>query len=268
MTNDDRQGPGRERPFGDHELDELLGVYALDAVSDEERRAVEEYLLVNPRARQEVEEHREVASMLAWSGTTAPEGLWDRIAATLEDTAPAPSGELAAVLALGDARAAADGRTSARTRRQRRTMAASWVASAAAAAAVAVVVVKVLDEDAVTQDAAPIEAALADARAAGTSRVASLVSADGRLGGEVVIDDEGHGFLVADALPVLPEDRTWQLWGVVDGEAISLGILGHAPRIELFTVDGPVSELIVTNEQHGGVVSNGNLEGSYGGSLG
>jgi anti-sigma factor RsiW len=56
-----------------NELDELLGAYALDAVSDEERQAIEEYLLVDPRARQEVAEHREVATLLAWTGTAAPD---------------------------------------------------------------------------------------------------------------------------------------------------------------------------------------------------
>ena len=93
------------------ELDELLGAYALDAVSDEERRAVEQYLLISPRARQEVAEHREVATMLAWSGMAAPDGLWDRIAANLESSgeAPRPTGQLASVMALDDDRRAAIG---------------------------------------------------------------------------------------------------------------------------------------------------------------
>ena len=38
-----------------HPIDELLGAYALDAVDDDERRQVEEYLRTNPRARAEVE---------------------------------------------------------------------------------------------------------------------------------------------------------------------------------------------------------------------
>ena len=58
--------------------------YALDAVDDDERRAVEDYLAANPRARAEVQQHREVATMLAWSGMDAPEGLWDRIVDSLD----------------------------------------------------------------------------------------------------------------------------------------------------------------------------------------
>jgi anti-sigma factor RsiW len=246
----------------DHELDELLGAYALDAVNDDERRAVDQYLLVNPRARAEVEQHREVASLLAWTGTPAPEGLWDRIAASLEDAAPPPSGELAEVLAL-DGTAGRRRPTSARSRRSRWVATGAWLATAAAAAVIAVFVVNAVDDG-----GAPLEAALAEARSDSDSKVATLTSADGTAGGEVVIDENGHGFLVAEQLPSLPENRTWQLWGVVDGEAISLGILGHAPTIEPFTVDGPVTQVIITNEVAGGVITNGNPDGAYGGFVG
>ncbi len=53
------------------ELDELLGAYALDAVDADERRRVEDYLAVNPRAAAEVQAHREVATMLAFTGMDA-----------------------------------------------------------------------------------------------------------------------------------------------------------------------------------------------------
>jgi len=243
----------------ERDLDELLGAYALDAVSEEEARAVEEYLLVNPRARAEVAEHRETATMLAWTGAAAPEGLWDRIAASLDEAPPAPSGELAAVLALDPTRrAAAPGRP--RRRSVARTLGA-WAAASAAAAAVAVVAVSLLDDDATD---APLEAAVARARDDRDSIVVELVSVvDGTPGGEAIIDQDGHGFLIATGLPTLPDDRTYQLWGVIDGNAISLGILGHNPEVELFTVNGPVAQLVVTNEVAGGVVSNGNPDGAY-----
>ena len=66
--------------MADEHLDDLLGAYALDAVDEHERRQVEAYLEADPRARDEVERHREVAAMLAFSGERPPEGLWDRIA--------------------------------------------------------------------------------------------------------------------------------------------------------------------------------------------
>ena len=124
------------------------------------------------------------------------------------------------------------------------------------------------DESEPQEAAAPLELAVADARADASSKVVSLVSLNGQTGGEIVIDADGHGFVLGEDLPALPDNRTWQLWGVVDGAAISLGILGHDPTIELFTVEAPVSQLIVTNEVAGGVISDGNPEGSYGGFVG
>src|SRR5215207_2223964 len=182
MSGDEGREPGGgDRAMNERELDELLGAYALDAVDDDERRAVEEYLLINPRARAEVEEHREVASLLAWSGPAAPEGLWDRIAENLDDTAPAPSRELAAVLALDGTREPRP-RGAALRRRARWLIAGSWVATAAAAALVAVLVVNAGDDDPERQDAAtaPLELVVERARAAESSKVVELVSEDGR----------------------------------------------------------------------------------------
>ena len=81
-----------------HELDELLGAYALDAVDDAERRRVADYLEVNPRAAAEVQMHRETATMLAFTGMDAPDDLWGRIADEIAEQAPPPGPELAKVL--------------------------------------------------------------------------------------------------------------------------------------------------------------------------
>src|SRR5690349_14475385 len=87
-------------PPDDERLDELLGAYALDAVDDDERRQVEELLRLDPRAAREVDEHRETAAALAWSTAAPPAGVWEALAASLEEQPPAPSGELAKVLPL------------------------------------------------------------------------------------------------------------------------------------------------------------------------
>ena len=113
------------------ELEALLGAYALDAVDDDERREVEAYLAVDPRARAEVETHREVATLMAFGGAPAPEGLWDRIADSLEDRAPQPGPELARVLPV--------------RRRRWSTAALIGVAAAAAVAAAAITVAVVRD---------------------------------------------------------------------------------------------------------------------------
>lgn len=223
------------------ELDELLGAYALDAVDDVERRLVERYLTMNPRARAEVAEHREVATMLAFSGASAPDGLWDRIAASLDGPAPAPGPELSKVIPMVD-----------RRRRAARNV-LPWVAGVAAAALVAVGVVSVLDDGDGGRD--PIAAAVEQARQQRETRTVEMVSPDGELRAEVVIDPDGHGFFLGEELPALPRDRTYQLWGVIEGNVISLGVLGPTPSTELFTVKGDLAALALTIEQRGGVVS-------------
>lgn len=237
------------------ELDGLLGAYALDAVDGDERRRIEEYLRVNPRARQEVQEHREVATMLAWTSAAAPDGLWDRIAASLDEAAPAPSGELASVMSFDQRRVPA--------RRSVIAKAAPWALAAAAAAIVAVVTVSVLDDE----PQAPIAAAVAAARADRDSSVTELVRDDGVVGAEAIIDQDGHGYLIGEQLPELGEDRTYQLWGVIDDQVISLGVLGNNPEVELFSAGAPVSALVVTIERAGGVVSDGNPDGAFVGTV-
>lgn len=241
------------------ELDELLGAYALDAVDADERLAIEQYLRVDPRARREVEEHREVATILAWSTMSAPEGLWDRIASNLDEAPPQPRGELASVLSLDQAR-------HERPSRRRWQDFGSWAVASAAAAVVAVLVVNaVVDRG---PEEPPLAVAVAEARADRDSTSARLVRADGVVGGEAIIDQDGHGYLLGDQLPELPSDQTYQLWGVIGEQVISLGVLGHNPEIELFSAGAPVSQLVVTIERAGGVVSNGNPEGAFAGTLG
>jgi anti-sigma-K factor RskA len=87
----------------------------------------------------------------------------------------------------------------------------------------------------------------------GTRTVAQFVLANGR------------GYLVSSALPALKDSQTYQLWGVVNGQPISLGLLGEAPSNSVFTVAGPEapSQLRITVEPSGGsVVPSGSLVAS------
>jgi anti-sigma-K factor RskA len=237
-------------------IDELLGAYALDAVDDVERRHVDEYLAVNPRAAAEVQAHREVATMLAFSGMDAPDGLWGRIAGEIGDEAPPVGPELAKVLSFED-----------RPRRRLLGRAAPWIASAAAAVVVVTFVAIGLADraDAPTDPLADaLELALADEQSLTTTLVSDAADASA----DAVIDSDGHGFVVAGGLPSLPADQTYQLWGVVDdGQVISLGIFGPTPELETFTVEAPVTALAITIEQYPGVISNGNPDGAFVGSF-
>jgi anti-sigma-K factor RskA len=232
----------------DHEpIEELLGAYALDALDEHERRQVEAYVEVNPRARAEVEAHREVATMLAFSGAPAPDGVWDRIVAALEERPPAPGPELARVLPME------------RSRRSRWTS-IGGAAAAAIAAAVAAVVITVAVRDDVAPVASPsdaVEEAFGDAWADPDGRRAVLVSdVDDGLRAEAVVEPSGLGFLSASGLPELPQSETYQLWGVYgDDDVISLGVIGNRPGIEPFTAEGDVQAVVITREAAGGVVS-------------
>ena len=234
------------------ELAELTGVYALDALDGEELEAFEAHLPTCPRCRAEVAEHREVAALLAHAGATAPEGLWDRIASHLE--APPPALTLAPVGRSAPAPAPAVARPRVWSR----------VATAALAAAAVVVIgvlgvqVNRLDERVEQQAAVMAQDGLMQeylaARDSDDAQRTELLSEDG-LDVEVVVAEDGRGFVNSAALPVLPEGRTYQLWGDTGEDIISLGVLGSDPsRIFTFTANERLVGLMITDEAAPGVV--------------
>ena len=238
------------------ELQELLGAYALDAVDSEEAAAVAAHLHECPRCRAEVESHRETAATLAHVGAVAPEGLWDRIAANLEEAPPAL--RLTAV--------PTDGRPapvvgSARDRAERHWGAGTKFLSglvAAAAVVIGVLGFKVAELDDKVGRFPGSDDSLEDAaRVAAVDPEAQkvhLVSADGTHRAEVVVVD-GRGYLVHHTLPPLEADRTYQLWGQAGDVTVSLGVLGNSPNVTAFEVGTGVQALAVTAERAPGVVS-------------
>jgi anti-sigma-K factor RskA len=223
------------------EIEALLGAYALDAVDDDERAEIEEYLAVNPRARAEVDTHREVATLMAFSGATAPEGLWDRISGAMDERAPEPGPELAKVLPV--------------RRRRWPTGAVAGAAVAAAAAAALITVVAVREPASHRTDLGSMAQVFDRALADPDSKRVVLESSDGAQRAVAVVEPGGLGLISLRDVTDLGLDRTYQLWGVIDGEVISLGVLGHRPEVEPFTVDGDLSALVVTDEVAGGVPS-------------
>jgi anti-sigma-K factor RskA len=223
------------------EMYELLGAYALDAVEPDERAEIEQLLSVDPRAAAEVREHREVATMLAFSGTRAPEQVWDRIAASLGERAPAPAPgpELAKVIPMAERR----------SRKVRRAV----VAAVAVAAALLVGIIGANIADRGSKD--PLEASVAQARDGRGTLTYSLAPTSGTgRPVEALVDDKGHGYLLGDSLPTIARDRTYQLWGVMNnGKVISLGVLGSGPETAQFTIDGDLAKLAITEEIAGGV---------------
>ena len=257
-----------ERPSDDaqrrvDELDALLGAFALDAVDGDERSRVEDYLRSSPRAALEVEQHREVAAMLAFTGADAPDGVWSRIAGAIEPSAPTPGPELARVLGIDRVGASV---ASASTHRRR--VVGWWLGAAAAVILVVAgfVVAASLRTDRMGDPIAEAyRAAAHDRDSIRTELVAEGSSAAAR----GLIDQDGHGYLDATGLPTLDPALTYQLWGVItqDGAVVSLGILGPNPELETFTTESAVDALAVTIESAPGVVSDGNPDGAFVGTF-
>ena len=71
-----------------------------------------------------------------------------------------------------------------------------------------------------------------------------------------MVTPSGQGYLVKSNLPTLSSAQTYQLWGVINGKAISLGLLGRTPNRAAFTLAGSPtpSKLGITVEPAGGSV--------------
>jgi hypothetical protein len=216
------------------EIEELLGAYALDALDDDERDAVEGHLPGCPRCRAEVADHREVAAMISHVGAPAPPGVWDRIVAELDD-APPPL-RLAPVTTIGEG--------------ERQSRRRTWFTPLAAAAAVVAIVVA----------SVALGRTIGSGDSTGNELVVEpttfkLASTDGTVVVEAALLPDGRGYIEADALPALSRFQTYQLWAVMDDATISVGILGPDPHRTDFTVAGKPNALAITAEKAGGVVS-------------
>jgi hypothetical protein len=243
------------------EASELLGAYALDAVEPEEAAAVAEHLAGCPVCRAEVDQLRAVAAVLAWEGTDAPPALWDRISAGLGQARSAAPASPPRLVALGDGAGSKEPTRQGRARWVRRSLGA---VAAAAAVAIGLLSVQVgtLDHRVgqlsalAAHQGVPAAAAraMADPRA---ERVALTAASDPRRTvADLVILPGGTAFLVEGSFPALPANRTYQLWGMENGQAVSLGLLGPDPRVVAFAVhsSAPITTFAVTAEPAGGVV--------------
>lgn len=216
------------------ELQSLLGAYALDAVDPDEAVLVENHLRECPRCRAEVAELREVAGLLGQSGSDAPEGVWDRIAASLADTPPPLRLEVQ------------------RERRAERSRPRPIVVAITAVAAVVLVVLAVSvvslrnHVDDLEQQRTDVAAAAQEALTANGSRVAHLAG-QGGISAAAVVRDNGQGYFLGTSLPPL-DHRIYQLWGATEsGQIISLGTMA-GPGVYAFSADPSVRQVMVTEE--------------------
>lgn len=241
---------------------DLLGVYALDALDPGEAARVRAHLEDCPRCRQEVNQHRESIVLLASAGGPAPDRLWDRISDSIgmksapTDAVPPPT-----VVHPGLSQ---PGRS--HPGRWRRPIQAACIGLAAAVTAlVGIQTVRVNDlNHKVNQFAAAarqssgfpgLEAALVDPSATHLSLVSTTAGAAPL--GLLVIRSSGASYLVGSRLPPLAHANTYQMWSIIAGRAVSVGVLGEHPTTVAFHVDptAPATDYLVTVEPAGGVVA-------------
>lgn len=225
-------------------LDDLLALYALDALDTAERADVARMIRDDRSLGTVVADHHEVLGVLAQAVETAPSTpsplVWESIRVAIGgDTATPP--------------VPFPGRETRRTR---------WFSRAAIAlSATALVVSAFVGYQMIVGDASPTLQATVDEllRDPAATIVTMTSPAGAAVDARVIIGADGIGYVYADTLPVLGEDRTYQLWAIVEGadgtQVISAGVMGNDPGIAPFQVTGQLAGLAITNEIAGGVVS-------------
>lgn len=242
MTSQDRH----------EDYEDLIAAHALDALDASEVAEVERVLQQDPRLRDELDDHRAVAAVLAEAVEASPStpspAVWEGIAASIAGDSDKAPAELSTVVGMR------------KQSRFFRLIAAVSIAAIAATAVLAVSVVRLArSDDDPTQVA--ISALLEDP----LSEVVTLQGADGVVAdAKIVLGPNGVGYIFADTLPAIAADRTYQLWAVVGDEVISAGVLGADPEQSPFQVVGDVVGFAITNERAGGVpVSEGTLVAAW-----
>lgn len=226
---------------------ELLGAYALDAVDDVERRRVEKLLVSDPSVRDEVERLRLVADELGNAAESAPPAqLWESLqsAVNTDSSARKPSGSSEP--------------TSIFSSKKHRSVNKLFLAAAAVLAVFVIggaILAGVRQDGNVPNTIAAMTAMANDAASKPGSRTGFLTDPDQTMKVQVVADAQGHGFLMTDPLPALPEDETYQLWAANNGTMISLGMLGSNPEMSMVPIDPSVTELALTREPVSGSVA-------------
>jgi anti-sigma-K factor RskA len=239
---------------------ELLAALSLDAVDADERAAIEEHVAQCPRCQSELDALREVASAMGNSVEALPDGLWSSISTRIyEVDGEQPRPPLLLMGGLGEPSELERRRQSSSARRTRTAI------STFGALAAAVIVVLAFSLAGANNHVSQLQGALG--KGTNSAVEAALLTPDHKLVNLVsstkvnlaqfVVLPDGQGYLVKSAMPTLSPTETYQLWGVINGKTISIGLMGGNPHEVAFTVSGTSrpSKLAVTIEPAGGSVS-------------
>jgi Anti-sigma-K factor rskA/Putative zinc-finger len=236
-VNPQKNPPHSPRP--PHPLDDLAA-YALDALDDAERRAVDAHLAGCAVCRAELAGHHEALAALA-SDEAPPASVWQRIAAdigapdladpTSRPAAPADSDSSVVPFRAPAARETAretsreTGRPAHAAGRARRDGRSRWMTAAASAVAAAAAVVAAFGFATQGSDGADTVSELAQRAEEQGDTLGTLQSPDGQPAARVVADG-GESYVVLDGLGPLPEGQAYQLWSTDGRQPVSLGVLG------------------------------------------
>ncbi len=222
-----------------HGTQELIPLFALDALPEPERDAVDAHLDSCMVCLEQLGRYLAVTAALV-PDQPAPRHVWGAITASIEEG-----------VERRRSTSEAEGRIRGRDRRGRLAV---WIGSIGAAAAAAVAILLAVGSS---------DRALSEEMILAAAEVA--VSQPGSYVGEFIVDEtsvarviltaSGQGFFIPDdRLPVLDVSKTYQLWVVTTDDAvISGGVVGNSPGPSAFTWDGPVSGFALTREVAGGV---------------
>lgn len=262
MTEMNHGGTGRPGSFGDTVSADLASgravdlaeLYALDALADGERRALEDHIAEAPAAERDafferVRQSRETLALTFTAEEEPPAGLLDRIMSRLPDasagmdSAPRPAADAGNVDQLAAAR-------QRREERRRPAGARRWLVGIAAAAAVA------LGGVGVGSYFADLNDPLNQVVRAGDLREASVAVAGGGTATLLISSSEDAAVVKMKDVPAPPEGKVYQMWLIPkDGSApVSQGLMDAEALSKPAVVEGisSASALGITVEPAGG----------------
>jgi anti-sigma-K factor RskA len=217
----------------DHErFDELKDAFVLGALPEEERREFEEYLASHPERQAEIDELGAVAGLLALSPQEQepPPELRRSIMAVVEAEAERPR--------------AGSGRARMRELLSVRTLALG----AAALLVVGLFSWNMFLQDQIQdlQSQAPADGRLVSLEGSGAARQARV---------EVMILHNDRAVLMAEDMPPVPEDKTFQIWVIENDVSKPGGLFATREEWVVTSVDIPLDGadiIAVTVEPEGG----------------
>ena len=235
---------------------ELLAPLALDALDPEVRLHVDAHVESCLDCRRELDELREVAAALGNTIESPPEDLWARIASNLYEDPIDVTSLPPLLIEYPVSEIPRGGRVA---RRARIIVAATLLAAAAAIFALAINLSSESGRVANLQSELQTSA-VRQALATPGHRLVTMSGNNNKVLATFVVLHDGTGYLVSSKLTPLPAGEAYQMWGIVDGTPVSIGVMGSQPRHVAFTLassPGP-SILGITVEPAGGAVTPSN----------